>query len=118
MNKILKRRKRRAVRNRAKMRGTSSIPRLSIFRSNTNLYIQLIDDEAGKTLISISTRDLDDKDKTKAPKTKQAEIIGKQLAELAIEKGIKEAVMDRGPYKYHGRIKAIADSARAAGLKI
>lgn len=104
---------RKATRNRAKIEGTSARPRLSVFRSNKNLRVQLIDDNTGTTLLSGVT---DPKSKTN--KTKQAENLGAWLAKTAKEKGIRQAVFDRGSYKYHGRVKALAESARANGLKI
>lgn len=113
MNILTQKRRRRATRNRAKLSGTSSIPRLSVFRSNTNLYAQLINDETGETLISASTLKND-----KGSKTEQAETLGKELAELANKANISRAIMDRGPYRYHGRVKAVADAARRAGLTI
>lgn len=106
---------RKAARNRAKLHGTASSPRLSVFRSNKYLHAQLIDDNAGKTLLSASTRE---SKSVKIPKLKQAESLGESIAKKAIEKGIKNAVFDRGSYKYHGRVKALAEGARSGGLKI
>lgn len=105
LNKIRQKRKKRA---RAKIFGTAEKPRLSVFRSNCYTYIQLIDDEDGKTLISALIK------KTKG----SSEKLGKLIAEKAIEKGIKKAVFDRGNYKYHGRIKAVAEEARKGGLQL
>lgn len=117
--KLIQVRKRRAIRNRAKARGSALMPRLSIFRSNANIYAQLIDDESGKTLFGASTRKIAKAAKgEKMTKTKGAEAIGKEVAEFAKKSGIKSAVLDRGSYRYHGRVKAVAESARAAGLKI
>ncbi|OGY60163.1 MAG: 50S ribosomal protein L18 [Candidatus Colwellbacteria bacterium RIFCSPLOWO2_01_FULL_48_10] len=110
--------RRRAIRNRAKITGIASSPRLSVFRSNTGLYAQLIDDESGKTVVSFSTRKLAIAKGEKVNKTKQAEMLGKQIAEMAKKAGITKAIMDRGSYRYHGRVKALADGARAGGLKI
>lgn len=109
-NQIKKRRKARA---RAKILGTKDMPRLSVFRSNKFTYAQLIDDSAGKTLASASTIDI----KGKA-KISKSEILGEKLAKIAAEKKITSAVFDRGSYKYHGRVKAVAESARKAGLRI
>ena len=110
-NKLrLKRRKR----IRSKISGTAERPRLSIFRSNKNIYAQLIDDVAGVTLASASTLD---KEVSKGTKTEQAIVVGRLVAERAVAKGISEVVFDRGGYLYHGRVKALADSARENGLK-
>lgn len=99
---------------RAKVAGTKDKPRLSVFRSNKHIFLQLINDENGKTLISAS----DLKIKKKGTKTEIAREIGKKLAELAKTKKIKKVVFDRGGYKYHGRIKAAAEGAREGGLKL
>ena len=119
-DKQLKRR-RRHKRVRAKIKGTTKIPRLCVFRSNKHIYAQLIDDEKGKTFISASDLDLK-KSKTKPKKelTGKAVIayrVGQILAQKAIEKKLEKIVFDRGGYKYHGRIKALADGAREGGLK-
>ena len=98
---------------RAKVIGNKKRPRLSVFRSNQHIYAQLIDDEEGKTLANISDLKL----KKNLNKTDTANEIGKLIAEKALEKKIKEVVFDRGGYKYHGRIKAIAEAARKGGLK-
>lgn len=118
MKKILKKnliRERRKIRVRAKIFGTSGSPRLSVFRSNKFLYAQLIDDEAQKTLIGGSTRT---KDKEKSNKTSQAEKLGKSLSEKALKLGIKKAILDRGSYRYHGRVKALVEGLRTGGMKI
>ena len=104
----------RKARNRAKIFGTAEKPRLSIFRSNKHTYAQLIDDEKMKTLISASTKEL----KSKAKKTEQESELGKLLAEKTLKLGVKQAVFNKGPYKYHGRVKAVAEGAREKGLKI
>ena len=104
----------RHKRIRGKISGTAERPRLSIFRSNKNIYAQLIDDVAGVTLASASTLD---KEVSKGTKTEQAIVVGKLVAERAVAKGISEVVFDRGGYLYHGRVKALADSARENGLK-
>ncbi len=90
-------------------------PRLAVSRSNKGLYLQLIDDEKGHTLISASVKELKAE---KAAKTEEASLAGQLLAKKAINSGIKEAVFDRRFYKYHGRVKAAAEGAREAGLKI
>jgi large subunit ribosomal protein L18 len=102
---------RRATRIRSRIIGTESKPRLSIFRSNSSIYAQAIDDISGKTLCA--AHDLSVK---KGTKTERAASTGKQIAEAMIAKGIKECVFDRGGNLYHGRIKALADAAREAGL--
>jgi len=115
--KILKRNKLRG-----KIKGTSTRPRLSVYRSNENIYVQIIDDrsidnEGSKTLVSCSTLDRKIKVELKNTRTCEAsELIGKKLAKLCLEKNITQVVFDRGPYLYHGRIKALADGARAGGL--
>lgn len=93
--------------------GTSQRPRLNVFRSNSHLTAQIIDDQNHKTLVSSSTKDL----KVTGKKVEQAVAVGEDIAKKAIEKGIKSIVFDRGGYRYHGRVKALADSARAAGLE-
>ena len=92
--------------------------RLSVFRSSKNIYAQIIDDDKGKTLLSSSTLDKKIKSKFKNTGNKEAASeIGKILAEKAKQKGIKKVILDRGKYLYHGRIKALADSARKGGLE-
>ena len=107
---------RRKNRNRAKIFGTESKPRLSVFRSNKYTSVQLINDEAGRTLLSASTKELSKGGKDK--KTDQAKLLGEVLAEKALKLGIKKAIFNKGSYLYHGRIKAIADGARAKGLEL
>ncbi len=103
---------------RKKIVGTSSRPRLCVFRSLNHIYAQVIDDSAGETLVSISTLDPEVRSKTNGMKKSQkAEIVGTLLAEKALNKGIKQVVFDRGGYKYHGRIKVLAEAARKAGLE-
>jgi large subunit ribosomal protein L18 len=112
---------RRAARVRAKIQGSASRPRLSVFRSNRFLRLQLIDDEHGKTLATVSTP-ASGKAKAKpengSKKTDAARAAGESLAKKAGEMGIKEVVFDRGSYRYHGRVQAVAEGARAAGLKL
>jgi large subunit ribosomal protein L18 len=100
---------------RRKLRGTTERPRLAIFRSVAHIYAQVIDDDQGKTLASASS--VDKGGKTNGGNVAAAKTIGKLVAERAREKGIKQVVFDRGGYSYHGRIKALADAARAAGLE-
>ena len=96
---------------RRKISGTSERPRLAVFRSNKEIYAQIIDDVAGSTLASASST------KAKGTKTEQAEAVGKLIADNAKKVGVDAVVFDRGGFLYHGRIKALADSAREAGLK-
>lgn len=113
-------REKRKIRVRAKTRGTAKNPRLSVFRSNKAIYGQLIDDEKGRTLVAVSERELDrktKKPKNKKTKTEKARLVGELLAQKALKEGIKTVVFDRGPYYYHGRIKALAEGARKGGLK-
>jgi large subunit ribosomal protein L18 len=111
-------RKRRHLRVRAKVSGTESRPRLCLFRSLNHIYAQLIDDTKGNTLTSASTLDPEIKGEADGKaKTARAELVGSLLAKRAIEQGISQVVFDRGGYKYHGRVKALAEAARQAGLK-
>ena len=99
------------------IKGTVERPRLSVFRSNENIYAQIIDDTTAKTLVSCSTLDRDIKLNSENGRTCDAStLMGQKLAKLSIKKNIK-IVFDRGPYLYHGRIKALADGARAGGLQ-
>jgi large subunit ribosomal protein L18 len=103
---------------RRKVTGTVSRPRLCVFRSLNHVRAQLIDDSVGQTLVSMSTLDAQVRDKSdEKGKGKKAEVVGTLLAEKALDKGIKKVVFDRGGYKYHGRIKALAEAARKAGLE-
>ena len=99
---------------RVHIKGTTERPRLSVFRSLKGIYAQVIDDGNGKTLVSASAKDIKDK---KINKTESAKEIGKILAEKSAAKKITKVVFDKGAYKYHGRIKALADGAREGGLK-
>ena len=116
-NKKAYRRKRISLRIRKVVSGTVNRPRLTVFRSNKEIYAQLIDDAAGNTLASASSRVKGFTDK-KVNKTEQAKMVGQLIAERANEAGIKEAVFDRNGYLYHGRVKSLAESARENGLKI
>ncbi len=109
-------RKRRHQRVRAKVRGTELKPRLCVFRSLNHIYAQVIDDAKSQTLTSASTLDAEIEAEGKA-KTARAELVGSLVAKRAIDKGIKQVVFDRGGYKYHGRVKALAEAARQAGLE-
>jgi len=100
------------------IKGTQERPRLSVYRSNENIYAQIIDDMTAQTLVSCSTLDRDIKLDSKNGRTCDASMLmGKKLAELSLKKNITKIVFDRGPYLYHGRIKALADGARAGGLQ-
>ena len=111
-------RKIRHRRVRQKVTGTVSRPRLCVFRSLNHIRAQLVDDSMGQTLVSMSTLDAQVRGKTdEKGKSKEAEVVGTLLAERALDKGIKTIVFDRGGYKYHGRIKALAEAARKAGLE-
>lgn len=103
---------------RGQIKGTFERPRLSVYRSNENIYAQIIDDTNAKTLVSCSTLDRSIKLELANRKTCYAsKLIGKKLAELSLKKNITKIVFDRGPYLYHGRIKALADGAREGGLQ-
>ena len=108
-------RKHRHARVRARIEGTSTHPRLSVFRSNNAIYAQIVDDEARKTLLSASERNLPAKDK-KGTKSERAFRVGEMLAKAAGEKKITSVRFDRGGYRYHGRVKALADGARKGGM--
>ena len=108
-------RKRRHLRVRRKISGTAECPRLCVYRSNTNLYAQIIDDVAGVTIVSAST--LDKSVKTKHANKEAAKEVGALIAKKAIEKNIKTVVFDRGGYIYHGVVKELAEAAREAGLE-
>lgn len=109
---------RRHARVRKFVSGNSERPRLNVFRSLTGIYAQVIDDEAGHTVVSASSIDSELRTKMEGlTKTEQANLVGKAVAERAKEKGIETVVFDRGGYRYAGRIKALADGAREGGLK-
>ena len=106
---------RRVGRTRAKIFGSAARPRLAVFRSNKFMYAQLIDDTVGRTLASVSSKEIGAK--AKQSKTKAAELVGELLAEKAARAGIKQVVFDRRGYAFHGRVKAVAEAARTGGLK-
>lgn len=106
---------RRHARVREKVRGNAARPRLAVYRSLNQIYAQLIDDDAGRTLLaasSLETKDAKDK------KAERAKAVGASLGERAKKAGISEVVFDRGGYRYHGRVKALAEGVRAAGVKV
>ena len=112
-------RKRRQRRIRLKITGTPERPRLNVFRSLDHIYAQVIDDVAGTTLASASTVDKEVSEQVAGKKKReQAAIVGKIVAQRALDAGIQEVVFDRGGYIYHGRVKALADGAREGGLKL
>ncbi|MFH0847312.1 MAG: 50S ribosomal protein L18 [Chloroflexota bacterium] len=111
-------REKRHLRVRLKVSGTGERPRLSVFRSLNHIYAQIINDNEAKTLVAASTLDGEIKESLKdKKKTDEAKLVGKLLAERAKAQKISQVVFDRGGYKYHGRVKALADGAREAGLK-
>ena len=111
-----KRRKRIHLGIRRKLAGTAARPRLNVFRSNKEIYCQVIDDRNGHTLVAASSRDADLKT-VEGTKVEQAKAVGKAIAERAKAANIETVVFDRGGYLYHGRVKALADGAREGGLK-
>jgi large subunit ribosomal protein L18 len=111
-------RERRHVRVRRTVKGTPDRPRMAVYRSLEHIYVQVIDDVAGHTLASASTLDRDVKKAAKGMrKTDEAKVVGQMIAERAKQAGITRVVFDRGGNRYHGRVKALADSAREAGLE-
>ena len=119
MNPKVKSLRRQNIRYRIRSRigeGTSTKPRLSVFRSNTEIYVQLIDDSKGETLASASSKDKDIKAQ-KGNKVDQSKLVGAAIAKKASELGITDVTFDRGGYLYHGRVKSVADGAREGGLK-
>lgn len=108
-------RSRRHARVREKIRGSAARPRLAVFRSLTHIYAQLVDDDAGKTLVAASSLDAKE---AKGKRTELAKTVGAVLGDRAKQKGVTEVVFDRGGYRYHGRVKALAEGVRAAGVKL
>lgn len=112
----MRRRRHKSVRQ--KVAGTPERPRLNVFRSLTQVYAQLIDDESGRTLAAASTLENEIKPRLAGlSKTEQAKLVGEAIARRAAEKGVKRVVFDRGGYRYHGRVRALAEAAREAGLE-
>jgi len=110
-------RKRRHARVREKIKGTEERPRLVVFRSLNNMYAHIVDDVKGHVLVAASTLESRCRDEAEnSTKSMAAAIVGKQIAQKALDKGIREVVFDRGGYKYHGRTKALAEAAREVGL--
>ena len=113
----LERRSRIRMRIRKKISGTAEAPRLAVFRSNKQIYVQVVDDLNGVTILSACSKEKDVAAQSGIKKTDQAKLVGKLLAEKCKEKGIEKVVFDRSGYKYHGRVKSLADAAREGGLK-
>lgn len=111
-------RQRRHLRVRAKVSGTAERPRLNVFRSNAHIYAQVIDDVTGRTLAAASTLEPTVRQRLpdEHPKVQEALIVGQIIGERSLDQGITQVVFDRGGYKYHGRVKAVAEGAREAGL--
>jgi len=106
---------RRKKRVKSKIFGTEKRPRISVFRSNKSLFAQIIDDQKGETLVSVSEKEISDK---KATKSQRAKLLGELLAKKAAKKKIERVIFDRSSYKYHGRVKAFAEGAKEKGLTI
>src|SRR5690349_23158185 len=115
MNTKLEKRQKIRYRIRKKVSGTAQKPRLAVFRSNSDIYVQLIDDNDGKTLAAASSRDKDIAAQ-KNTKVEKSKLVGQAIARKASELGLKDVVFDRGGNLYHGRVKAVADGAREGGL--
>ena len=111
------RRQRIKYRIRKRLSGSGECPRMTVYRSNKQIYVQLVDDVSGQTLASASSKEKEIASQ-KVNKIDQAKLVGKRIAEKAKEKGIKSVVFDRNGYLYHGRVKNLADAARESGLKI
>jgi large subunit ribosomal protein L18 len=111
------RRQRIKYRIRKKLSGTGDRPRMTVYRSNKQIYVQLVDDLSGKTLGAASSKEKDIASQ-KGNKIEQAKLVGKRIAEVAKEKGIDNVVFDRNGYLYHGRVKNLAEAARKSGLKL
>ena len=105
------------MRIRKKMKGTAETPRLAVYRSNKQIYVQVVDDLNGVTLLSACSKEKEIAAQTGIKKIEQAKLVGKLLADKCKEKGIEKVVFDRSGYKYHGRVKSLAEAAREGGLK-
>ena len=112
---LTKERQRRKRRNKDKVRGTAQYPRLVVYRSNNYIYGQIIDDQNGKVIAAVSEKELKG---TKGTKTERASMVGKELASKAKKHKINKVRFDRAGYRYHGRVKAVADGAREGGLEL
>ena len=111
------RRQRIKYRIRKRLSGSGERPRMTVYRSNKQIYVQLVDDVSGETLVAASSKEKEIAAQ-KVNKIEQAKLVGKRIAEIAKEKGIKTVVFDRSGYLYHGRVKNLADAARESGLKL
>lgn len=112
--------KKRHLRLRRKLSGTSEIPRISVFKSSKHIYAQIIDDVNGQTLLHLSTLTPDIKEKIQGENLKKvdsANVVGKKLGELAVSRGLNKVRFDRGGYPYHGRVKSLAEGLRESGLE-
>lgn len=105
------------MRIRKKINGTAETPRIAVYRSNKQIYVQVVDDLKGETILSASSKEKDIAAQSGIKKIEQAKLVGKLLASRCKEKGIEKVVFDRSGYKYHGRVKSLADAAREGGLK-
>ena len=116
---LTKRERRLKIKQRIRKRihGTNERPRMSVFRSNKQIYVQLVNDLTGETVVSASSKNKEVADKKNINKSEQAKLVGKLVAERSLAKGINDVVFDRNGYLYHGRIKVLAESAREGGLK-
>ena len=117
---LTKRERRLKIKQRIRKRinGTNERPRMTVFRSNKQIYVQLVNDLTGETVVSASSKNKEVADKKNINKSEQAKLVGKLVAERSLAKGIKNVVFDRNGYLYHGRIRILAESAREGGLKI
>jgi large subunit ribosomal protein L18 len=113
----LERRARIKMRIRKKINGTPEAPRLAVYRSNKQIYVQVVDDLNGVTILSASSKEKEVAAQTGVKKIDQAKLVGKLLATKCKDKGIEKVIFDRSGYKYHGRVKSLADAAREGGLK-
>ena len=116
---LTKRERRLKIKQRIRKRihGTNERPRMTVFRSNKQIYVQLVNDLTGETVVSASSKNKEVADKKNINKSEQAKLVGKLVAERSLAKGINNVVFDRNGYLYHGRIKLLAESAREGGLK-
>ena len=116
---LTKRERRLKIKQRIRKRihGTNERPRMTVFRSNKQIYVQLVNDLTGETVVSASSKNKEVADKKNINKSEQAKLVGKLVAERSLAKGINYVVFDRNGYLYHGRIKVLAESAREGGLK-
>jgi len=116
---LTKRERRLKIKQRIRKRinGTNERPRMSVFRSNKQIYVQLVNDLTGETVVSASSKNKEVADKKNINKSEQAKLVGKLVAERSLAKGINSVVFDRNGYLYHGRIRVLAESAREGGLK-